>query len=35
MYIFVLYTGQKWNYAFSDQESTPKYYFTDNGLLNL
>ena len=32
---YLLFSVQNGFYAFSDRESTPKYYFTDNGLLNL
>ena len=32
---YLLFSIQNGFFAFSDRESTPKYYFTDNGLLNL
>ncbi len=35
MEAYLLFTIQNFFSAFSDRESTPKYYFVDNGLLNL
>ena len=32
---YLLFSVQNGFFAFSDRESTPKYYYTDNGLLNL
>ena len=32
---YLLFPVRNWFFKFSDRESTPKYYFSDNGLLNL